>query len=343
MRALDDQVLELLSQGGKPMAVREIARRLELRGEAAHELKVSLRRLIADGVVVKIRGARVGIPSRMNLVVGRLSCSPSGYGFVVPERPSSGAGEGGRKKHLYIAGANMKEALHGDRVVARLERTTDKGPEGRIIRILERHLPHVVGRYEEEDGRAGGYVVPFDRRILHELFIPPGASGGARPDDMVSAEMTRPPTATRNPHGRVLEVLGRLDEPGVDLKVIVAKFDLPHTFPDEVEAEAGRAPTVVSAEERVGRTDFRHWPTVTIDPEDARDHDDAISLERRGAGWRLAVHIADVGHYVRAGSALDQEAYLRGTSVYFPDLRGADAAARPLDRHLQPESRVRNV
>jgi ribonuclease R len=137
---------------------------------------------------------------------------------------------------------------------------------------------------------------------------------------MVSAEITRPPTATRNPVGRVTEVLGRLDDRGVDLRVIVAKYGLPDAFPPEVEEEAERVARPVGLEETRGRTDFRAWLTVTIDPETARDHDDAVGIERRAdGGYRLAVHIADVAHYVREGGAVDQEAYLRGTSVYFPD------------------------
>ena len=315
---LAGQVLDLLSQTGKPVAVRELARRLALKGEARRELKAALRRLIEEGTIVNIRGARVGLPGRMNLVVGRLSCSPSGYGFVVPDR-KAGAPRAGRSGHVYVSAVNLKEAIHGDRVVARVERTTAKGAEGRIIRILERNMPRIVGRYEETEGRVGGYVVPFDRRILHEVFIPAGSAGEARTGEMVAAEMTRPPTATRNPHGRVVRVLGRIEDPGVDLKVIMAKYDLPDSFPEEVEQAAAAVPTSVRPEETVGRRDYRAWPTVTIDPADARDHDDAISIERRGNGWRLAVHIADVAHYVAEGSALDQEAYLRGTSVYFPN------------------------
>jgi ribonuclease R len=229
--------------------------------------------------------------------------------------------EGGRKgeKDVYVSALNIKEALHGDRVVVRVERMTPKGPEGRIIRVLERALQRLVGRFED-DGRFGGHVVPFDRRVLHELFIPPGESKGASSGEMVLAEITRPPTATRNPSGGVLDVLGRLEDPGVDLKVVMAKYALPDAFPAEVEAEAARVPEVVRPEDRAGRTDFREWPTVTVDPATARDHDDAISLDKlAGGGWRLAVHIADVAHYVQEGSALDQEAYLRGTSVYFPD------------------------
>jgi len=310
---LDRRALDLVSSLGKPVSVRDLVRGLSLDPAARRELKSVLRRLIADGALVKIRGARVGLPDRMNLVLGRLSCNPSGYGFVVPEVRREGQGD------LFVAAANIREALHGDRVVARLERHGPKGPEGRIIRVLERANQRIVGRYED-DGRFGGHVVPFDRRVLHEVFVPAGDESGATAGQMVAVEITRPPTATRNPAGRVLEVLGRLTDPGVDLKVIVAKYGLPDAFPDEVEEEAHRVARPVGPDEAAGRTDFRGWLTVTIDPETARDHDDAVGIERRsGGGYRLAVHIADVAHYVREGGPLDQEAYLRGTSVYFPD------------------------
>ena len=310
---LEGRVLEQLSSLGKPISVRELVRRLELDAAGRAELKTTLRRLIADGALVEIRGARVGLPSRMNLVVGRLSCSPAGHGFVIPDERREG------QRDLYVAAAGIREALHGDRVVARVERETPRGHEGRIIRVLERATQRLVGRYED-DGRFGGHIVPFDTRILHEVFIPAGEQNGAESGVMVLAEITRPPTATRNPIGRVLQLLGRLSEPGVDLEIVIAKHDLPRAFPPEVEAEAGRVACPVSAAEIASRADFRGWTTFTIDPATARDHDDAVGIEPApNGGWRLAVHIADVAHYVREGSALDAEAYLRGTSVYFPD------------------------
>jgi ribonuclease R len=310
---LRDLILGLLNDGGKPISVRELVQKLALDKDARQELKDVLRRLIDDGEVVKIRGARIGLPSRMNLVVGRLICNPGGFGFVAPEKRKPG------QPDVYVAATNLKEALHSDRVVVRVERVSPKGPEGRIIRVLERGIQRIVGRYEA-DGRFGGNVVPFDRRVLHELFIPAADAGGAEPGLMVLAEITRPPTATRNPAGRILRTLGRIEDPGVDLAVVMAKYDLPEAFPAEVEAEAARVAGSVSAEEVQGRTDFRPWATVTVDPETAKDHDDAISLDRLPNGhWLLAVHIADVAHYVPVGGVLDQEAYLRGTSVYFPD------------------------
>jgi ribonuclease R len=344
----------MLSSHGKPLSVRELVLRLELAGPARHELKAVLRRLIGEGSVVKIRGARIGLPARMSLVVGRLQCSPAGHGFVVPEARREGQAD------VFVSAANIREALHGDRVVARVEHRTPRGPEGRIIRVLERAIQRVVGRYED-DGGFGGHVVPFDRRVLHEIFVPAGETGGASAGQMVSVEITRPPTATRNPAGRVIAVLGHLTDPGVDLKVIVAKYGLPDAFPPEVEDEARAVARPVDPEERAGRTDFRGWLTVTIDPETARDHDDAVGIERQAdGGWRLAVHIADVAHYVREGGALDQEAYLRGTSVYFPDrvvpmlphalssdvcslVEGQDRLTQSTVIELDPEGRVRRA
>ncbi len=167
-------MLDLVSSLGKPVSVRELARRLSLDSAGRRELTPVLRQLIADGVLVKIRGAHVGLPDRMNLVVGRLSCNPAGHGFVVPEARREG------QLDLYVAAANIREALHGDRVVARVERRTAKGTEGRIIRVLERANQRIVGRYEV-DGPFGGRVVPFDRRVLHELFIPAGEEAAPSP------------------------------------------------------------------------------------------------------------------------------------------------------------------
>ncbi len=306
-------MLDLLASHGRPLSVREAVRRLELESSERRELKKVLRDLMEEGAVVKLRGARVGLPSRMNLVIGRLRCNPGGYGFVIPEVEREGGGD------VFVSAANHRDALHGDRVVVRVERQTPKGLEGRIIRVLERAQQRVVGRYES-DGRFGGHVVPFDRRVLQEFIIPAGEQGGAESGQMVTAEITHPPTANRNPMARVVAVLGRLTDPGVDLKVVMAKHDLPDAFPEEVEAEAERVARAPGLSQGEGRKDFRGWATVTIDPATARDHDDAVSIERLDpGGWRLAVHIADVAHYVREGGALDQEAYLRGTSVYFPD------------------------
>ena len=210
--------------------------------------------------------------------------------------------------------------MHGDRVVARIERTRDDRAEGRIVRILERGAASIVGRFDVDESGMG-FVVPFDRRLIMDVQIPPDEERkDAKPGDMVVVEITRWPTPTRGPLGRVLEVLGDIDEPGVDNEIIIRKYGMPDEHGDEAVEEATRLGGAVKERDIKGRTDFRPQPTVTIDGEHARDFDDAITIERlpNGNYW-LGVHIADVAHYVPEGSALDEEAYERGTSVYFPE------------------------
>jgi ribonuclease R len=234
---------------------------------------------------------------------------------VDPEVPSDDL-----PKSIYIAGNNLNQAVHGDRVVVRVEHEREEGrAEGRIVRILERGMQRVVGRYDVDE-RGLGFVIPFDRRLTMDLQVAKGDSLGAAGGDMVVAEITRWPTATRPALGRVKEVLGPIDAPGVDVAVIIHKYGLNDDHPEAVIAEAKRLGTVVRERDMQGRTDFRAWPTVTIDGEHARDFDDAISIDRlpNGNYW-LGVHIADVSHYVTDGSALDADAYERSTSVYFPD------------------------
>ena len=191
--------------------------------------------------------------------------------------------------------------------------------EGRVVQVLERASTQVVGRYVL-DSSGLGYVVPFDKKILVDIQVQPTETKGAQPGEMVTVAITRWPTPTRGPAGRIVEVLGDIDAPGVDLQVIIRKYGINDAHGDAAVAEATRLGSVVKPKDIEGRTDFRAVPTVTIDGEDARDFDDAITIERlpNGHYW-LGVHIADVSHYVREGSALDKEAYERGTSVYFPE------------------------
>jgi ribonuclease R len=210
--------------------------------------------------------------------------------------------------------------MHGDRVVVRVEsRSGGDRAEGRIVRILERAAQRIVGRYDL-DGSGQGFVVPFDRRLLMDVQVPPRDTRGAAPGEMVALEIERFPTATRPALGRITDVLGRLEAPGVDTAVIIQKYGLPDAHSAAAVAEATRIGTAVRDKDRQGRTDFRPWETVTIDGEHARDFDDAISIDRlpNGNFW-LAVHIADVAHYVTEGSPLDTDAYERSTSVYFPE------------------------
>jgi ribonuclease R len=309
-----DQILVLMRERvHHPAGVRELLQLLKVPREQRATFKRGLKSLVESGDLIQIRGHRFGLPEKMDLHVGRLQTHPGGYGFVVPERPLDGG-------DIYIAGPHLNDAMHGDRVVARIERLKDGGrAEGRVIRILERGNSRLVGRYER-DADGLGFVVPFDRRVLMEIIVPPGQEGGASPGEMVTVELTRWPTASRGAIGRVARVLGPIDAPGVDTEIIINKYGIPDAHSSEAVGEAVRLGGAVSPRDVHGRTDFRNLLTVTIDGEHARDFDDAITLERllNGNFW-LGVHIADVSHYVQEGSTLDREAYERGTSVYFPE------------------------
>ena len=298
-----------------PATAREIAQLLRVPREERTSFKRQLKSLVADGTLLQIRGNRFGLAEKMDLVVGHLQANPGGFGFVVPEHTEPGR----QRQDIFIAASNLTEAMHGDRVVARIERHSERGAEGRIIRILQRSQETIVGRFEV-DASGLGYVVPFDRRVLTDIHVPTGQWSSSEPGEMVLVEITRWPTATRGPVGRVVEVFGRVDEPGVDTQIIIRKHNIPDGHSAESVEEARSLGGVVEERDLRGRTDFRAVTTVTIDGEHARDFDDAITIERLANGhYWLGVHIADVSHYVTEGSTLDEEAYERGTSVYFPE------------------------
>ena len=298
-----------------PATPRELLRVLKIPRDERTSFKRNLRSLVSDGSLVQIKGNRVGLPDRMDLVVGKLDGHPSGFGFVKPERPVEGLA-----RDIYVAEHNLKEAMHGDRVVVRIERYREDGrAEGQVVQVLERAATTVVGRYVV-DPSGLGFVTPFDKRLTADIQIPRGETRDAEPGEMVTVEVTRWPTPTRGPAGRIVEVLGDINDPGVDTEIILRKHNIPDEHSPEAISEAKRIGTAVKEKDIAGRTDFRDRAVVTIDGEHARDFDDAISIEKlkNGHYW-LGVHIADVAHYVQEGGPLDQEAYERATSVYFPE------------------------
>ncbi len=323
-----EQILKLIRERvDHPATVRELQQMLRVPAEARGAFKKQLRDLVASGDLIEVRGERYGLPDLMNLIVGTISTNPRGFAFVDPD--DTDVPEGGQPaKGIFIAGGNLNQAMHGDRVVVRLERDGPR-PEGRIVRILERASQSIVGRFDV-DSTGAGYVIPFDRRVIMDVQIAPGderAPGrspaearSAKAGEMVTAEITRWPTAARPAAGKITEVLGPLDAPGVDTAVIIKKHNLPDEHGVEAIDEAKHIGTQVREQDIAGRTDFRQIQTVTIDGETARDFDDAITIKKLANGnfW-LGVHIADVSHYVRPGSPLDLEAYERSTSVYFPE------------------------
>ena len=325
-----EQLLALLSRKDyRPLNNVEIARELAVSGRARVALRKTLRDLERAGDIARIRKDRYVVPAEADLVTGKLSLHPAGYGFLSSEKPG--------EPDVFIAPENVGTAMHGDRVVARISpepaATRIKGrPEGRVIRILQRAHDTVVGTLQRS--RNFYYVVPDDPRFAHDIYVRSdiGADGAASRavvtrrepmgtvGDKVVVRLDEWQSRHVNPEGEIIEVLGPASAPGVDVLSIVRKYHLPTEFPSDVLEQAERIPETVDSRQIAGREDLRNQFIVTIDPDDARDFDDAINVEKLPhGGWQLGVHIADVAAYVEPGSVLDREARLRGNSVYLPD------------------------
>ncbi len=293
-----------------PLTLEELVVAFSVKDTQVKQFKKQLAELEGQGLVIKTRWHRYGVPERMNLVVGRLQGHAKEFAFVLPE------GEG--QDDVYISPGATNGAMHNDRVVARLHKQS-KGsrPEGEVIRILERYNVTVVGTFDK--GKKYGVVMPDDNRLNQYILVGKDDFSGAVDKEKVVVEITRWPEGRQGPEGRIIQRLGQKDAPGTDILSIIYKYQLPMDFPQQVQGEAERAPEFLSPEDLKGRTDFRDQDIVTIDGADARDLDDAINVVKTSTGYRLGVHIADVSHYVRLGTALDKEAYRRGTSVYLVD------------------------
>jgi ribonuclease R len=369
-----EQVIAHLSTLSQPATVRQIAHGMDLKHRGRRFLPRVIRQLKRRGKIEELYGGRYRLagdkngpnarprrasapsqtaanpPARTiaaqppkrardpNLIAGRIVTHRDGYGFVVPDAPIARV-EG----DLFVGRDNLGDAMNGDRVLARIERRRPDGrAEGRVVQIVERQHPTLVGLFRY--GPHGNHVLPYDTRITHEIFISPGdeltpelrqklgaGADGSTPASrrvrlpeldgaVVDVEITRYPKGGLAPAGRVIEILGRPGEIGVDVQIIIRKHHLPHIFPEEVLEEARATPQQVAEPDLSGRRDFRDLPIVTIDGETARDFDDAVYVRALPNGhYELQVHIADVAHYVRRDSPLDREARLRGTSVYFPN------------------------
>ncbi|NLC68829.1 MAG: ribonuclease R [Clostridiaceae bacterium] len=295
-----------------PMLLKELAFVLGVPREEQHVLKALLGELEAGGKVVKSKKNRYGMPEHFNLVQGRLQMNEKGFGFVVTDDPGT--------EDLYIPPGSLNGAMHNDRVLARvlLRGAFNKKDEGEIAKIIERANKTIVGTLFSSKHFL--YVKPDERRITENVLIPGKYAGGALPGQKVVIEVTKWPEASKHTEGRVIEILGDKDDPSIDVLYIIKAFNLPSGFPEDVMNEAAEIQQSVPEEALKGRRDLRDLRILTIDGEDARDLDDAVSIEKTPEGfYRLGVHIADVSYYVREGTRLDKEAIKRGTSVYFPD------------------------
>lgn len=302
----------MLEKAYKPLTLEELIETFQIGEEEREEFTRLLEELEADGKIVRTRTQRYGVPERFNLVRGTLQGSSKGFGFVIPDTPG--------KPDVYIHLNDMNGAMDGDLVLARIHKgkTETRRPEGEIVRVLKRGRDQIVGTFSRLSSHFG-FVIPDDKRIAADVFIAPEFQMNARTGQKVVVKLHQI-TGRHTAEGEIIEILGHKDDPGVDILSIIRKHGLPEAFPEEVLQEAEAIPETISEEEIKGRRDLRERPMVTIDGEDAKDLDDAVSVERLENGnVRLGVHIADVSHYVKEGSALDREAYNRGCSVYLVD------------------------
>jgi ribonuclease R len=323
-RTIREKLLALLrAPDYRPLDRNEIARAIDAKGSDRVNVRRTLGELEHAGEIARIRKNRYVLPSEADLVTGKLSIHQAGYGFLVPEK----SGE----PDIFVAAENTGTAMNGDRVVVRVSRDVPprrgKGrsaragqrTEGRVIRILERARDTIVGTLQHSKNFY--YVVPDDPRIVHNVYVQQAKDRAANVGDKVVVRLEAWESRHVNPEGEIVEVLGRSDAPGVDMLSIIRKYDLQTEFPKAVADEANRIPKSVEQRMLEDREDLRNKFIVTIDPDDARDFDDAIDVERieNEGGWRLGIHIADVSAYVTLNSALDREARRRGNSVYLPD------------------------
>ena len=303
-------ILSHLESYGLPITLEALVEELNLNG--TEEIEALRRRLIAmsrDGQIIGNRRGAYCLPDRVELKRGLVQGTKDGVGYFIPE-------DGG--EDLFLSIREMKRLFDGDKVLARFSSIDQKGrKEGAVVEILQRRYSEIVGRFFK--GKSFGSVVPENKRINHEILVPENEYGKARDGDFVVAELVDYPDRQRKAIGRIKEVLGDISAPGLEIEIAIRSFDLPHVWPKSVSKEANSIPKEVTEEESEFRFDLRDIPFVTIDGEDAKDFDDAVfARQNKGGDWTLYVAIADVSHYVKVSSPIDQEAMSRGTSVYFP-------------------------
>jgi ribonuclease R len=304
-----EAILALLAEADRPLDAEQIASRLQLGAPDRFEaLTKRLAAMLRDGQLLANRRGHYAVAQRLDLIAGTVIANPEGFGFLRTE-------QGG--DDLFLPPGELRKVMHGDRVLASVTGMDRRGRrEGAIVEVLERRLTRIIGRFGERGSI--GFVAPDDRRVLHDVMIPAEAREGAREGQLVVCEIVDPPRQGRPPFGRILTVLGDKLTPSLVVEAAIHGHGLPHEFSPAVLAEASAVPLQVDAATASARVDLRTTPLVTIDGEDAKDFDDAVWCEPNRHGFRLIVAIADVSHYVRPGTSLDEEAQERATSVYFP-------------------------
>lgn len=313
MLTKEEIVVYMEHQAVRPLSEEELAEVFAVDTvEALVQLKGLLKELESDGTLVLSRKNRYGRPAQFNLLIGKISRHPKGFGFLMQEDADV--------DDIFIPASELKGAMNGDRVIVRIKReaTAKSRAEGEVIRILQRNVQQIVGTFESS--RHFGFVVPDDRRFGSDIFIPKEQFNGAKTNMKVLVEITQWPEKNRSAEGKIVQVIGKKDAPGVDILSIIMGHDLPQGFPADVLMYAEALPETIAVSEIEKRRDLRDMLMITIDGEDAKDLDDAVSVQKLENGnYLLGVHIADVGHYVKEDSVLDKEALERATSVYLVD------------------------
>ncbi|MEW5824022.1 MAG: ribonuclease R [Pseudomonadota bacterium] len=305
-----EMILEMLKQHGGPMTLNRLIATLEYDGdeERIEALRRRLRAMERDGQLIRNRRDGYVPLGKAELVRGRVQGHRDGFGFLIPD-------EGG--EDVFLSARVMRALLHGDRAIVQITGVDRRGRrEGALVEVLERANAEVVGRVVLEAGVA--FVIPDNKRITQDILVPLDALNGAQDSQIVRLAIVEQPTLRNKPVGKVVEILGDHMAPGMEIDVSIHSHSIPCVWPEDVLAHIEGMSEEVAEADKLGRVDVRHLPLVTIDGEDARDFDDAVFCEPTAKGFRLLVAIADVSHYVRVGSPLDREAFLRGTSVYFP-------------------------
>ncbi|NYT65954.1 ribonuclease R [Alcaligenaceae bacterium] len=310
-----ERIMQYLRTAEAPVSTTEIAQAMNALIPLSIGFERRLRAMERDGQLFFNPQGLLLINNKLDFIAGRVQGHRDGFGFLLRD-------DGG--PDLFLSPREMLKVLHGDRVLARASGEYRGKPEATIVEVLERRTNKLVGRFLKE---RGAYIVaPEDQRIKHDILIPATEIGTAQHGQVVTVEIVQQPTRHTQPLGRVLEVLGEIDDPGMEIEIAVRKFDVPYEFSDAALAQAASVPETVQPAEFKGRLDLRTVPFITIDGDDARDFDDAVfcmpvdigTEKRKRPAWRLLVAIADVSHYVRPGDGLDGDALERGTSVYFP-------------------------
>ena len=305
---LRDKILDFFARKPRErLTPAEILRRAGLARDELQLVVEALRELCRDGELLRLKKNHYALPDRQHLVKGRVHAHPDGYGFLIPENRDI--------DDLYLNRREMRRVMHGDEIMVRVDRKARGGAETHIVQVLERGQKRLLGTYDELNGKA--IVIPMDARVGPI----PLAKSAARPEKgkVIAVEVSRYGTALSPPEAQIVTVMGDPDDPEVQAESIMFRFGLSARFPAEVQLEANQLSYSLSPEDLATRTDLRKLPIVTIDGENARDFDDAVYVRKQGETYELYVSIADVAHYVAPDTALDQEAYARATSVYFPD------------------------